>query len=357
MAEDQDDGQKTEEPTQRRLDEARRKGQVASSREVNHALVLGGGALLIGLLAPALGEGIARALRPLLERPHAFTATAGDLDRLLATLLGDLGLALAPAALLLVVAAAAGGLIQNGLVVSGEALAPKLDKVSPLAGARRLFSLRSLVEFGKSLLKLALVGAAAGALLWPAAPTIIAATDREVGALLPLLQLLALRLLGGLALLVALIALLDTFYQRFEHRKQLRMSRRDLQDEFKQTEGDPHVKARLRSLRMERARRRMMAEVPKSTVVITNPTHVAVALRYEPPAMAAPRLVAKGAGPIALRIRELAREHGVPVVENPPLARALHAAVGLEAEIPPAHYRAVAEVIGYVMRLRGGRGA
>ncbi len=355
MADEQDDGQKTEQPTQRRLDEARRKGQVASSREVNHALILGAGALLVGVVAPTMTGEIAAALRPLLATPHSFEITAADLDRLLLALLGEVGLALLPTAVLLVVAALAGGLIQNGLVVSAEPLTPKAERISPLGGAKRLFSLRSLVEFGKSVLKIALVGAAATALLWPAAETIIATTGLEVRALLPVLHDLTLRLLAGIALLVGLIALLDSFYQRFEHRKQLRMSRRDLQDEFKQTEGDPYIKARLKSLRMERARRRMMAAVPKATVVITNPTHVAVALRYEPPAMAAPRLVAKGVGPLAERIRALAREHGVPVVENPPLARALHAAVELEAEIPAAHYRAVAEVIGYVMQLRGGR--
>jgi flagellar biosynthetic protein FlhB len=355
VADDQDAGQKTEEPTQRRLDEARGKGQVASSREVNHALILAAGALLVGALAPALVGGVAATLRPLLARPHSFAITPADLDRLLAALLGDLGSALLLPALLLVGAALAGGLIQHGPLLSAAPLAPKLERISPGAGAKRLFSLRSLVEFAKSVLKIALVGAAAVALLWPAAATILAAGELEAGALLGVLHGLALRLLAGVALLVGLIALLDSAYQRFEHRKQLRMSRRDLQDEFKQTEGDPFVKARLRSLRMERARRRMMAAVPEATVVITNPTHVAVALRYEPPAMAAPRLVAKGIGPLAERIREVARAHGVPLVENPPLARALHAAVELDAEVPPAHYRAVAEVIGYVMQLRRGR--
>jgi flagellar biosynthetic protein FlhB len=145
---------------------------------------------------------------------------------------------------------------------------------------------------------------------------------------------------------------LDSAYQRFERHKQLRMSRRELQDEFKQTEGDPLLKARLKSLRMERARRRMVAEVPKATVVVTNPSHVAVALRYEAD-MTAPRLVAKGTGGLAERIRAVARDHGVPIVRNPPLARALHGAVELGAEVPPAHYRAVAEVIGYVLRLKG----
>ena len=356
MADEQDQAQKTEEPTQRRLDEARRKGQVASSREVNHALILAAGALLIGLIAPAVAGDVADTLGQLLAGAHRIAITPGDLGRLFAALLGELGWALLPAAVLLVGAALASGLIQNGPVLSAEPLAPKLARVSPLAGAKRLFSMRSLVEFGKGVVKIALVAAAGAALLWPAGSTIIAAAALEIGGLLVVLQDLALRLLAGVALLVGLIALLDVGYQRFEHRKQLRMSRRDLQDEFKQTEGDPFLKARLKSLRMERARRRMMAEVPRATVVVTNPTHVAVALRYDAQTMAAPKLIAKGIGALAERIRAVAREHGVPVIENPPLARALHTGVELGGEVPPAHYRAVAEVIGYVLRARAARG-
>jgi flagellar biosynthetic protein FlhB len=351
MAEHPDDGQKTEEPSQRRLEEARSKGQVASSREVNHALMLGAGALLVGILGPSVAGDLAGALRRLLEQPHEIRLTAVDLDLGLTALLADLGGALLPAALLLVGAALASGLLQNGLIFSATPLAPKFDRLSPMAGARRLFSIRSLIEFGKGLAKITLVGVTGIALLWPAGARIATAADLDPGALLGLLRDLALRLLAGVALLVGLIALVDLLYQRFEHRKQLRMSRRDLQDELKQTEGDPIIKARLRNLRMERARRRMMAEVPKATVVVTNPTHVAVALRYDGTAMAAPALVAKGLGSLAERIRAVARAHAVPVVRNAPLARALHAGVELGAEVPPAHYRAVAEVIGYVMRL------
>jgi flagellar biosynthesis protein FlhB len=339
---------------QRRLDEARRKGQVASSREVHHALILGAGALLIGLVAPAAAADILAALRPLLAAPHAIETGPDALAQLLGMLLGDLGSALLLAVVLLVGAALAGGLLQNGLILSAAPLAPKLERVSPIAGAKRLFSLRSLVEFAKGVGKVALVGAAGTALLWPARATIVEAAELEIGALLAVLHDLAFRLLAGVTLLVGLIAVLDTLYQRFEHRKRLRMSRRDLQDEFKQTEGDPFIKARLKSLHMERARRRMMAEVPKATVVLTNPTHLAVALRYDP-TMAAPRLVAKGAGALAERIRAVARAHAVPVVRNPPLARALHGAVELGAEVPPSHYRAVAEVIGYVLRLKRRR--
>ena len=233
---------------------------------------------------------------------------------------------------------------------------PKPERVSPLAGAKRLFSLKSLVEFGKGVAKITMVGALAVGLLWPARGTIVGAIGLDPAALLVAGSTLAFRLLAGVAALTVLIALADILYQRFEHNKQLRMSRRDLQDEFKQTEGDPHLKARLKSLRMERAKRRMMAEVPKATVVVTNPVHVAVALRYEAERMQAPQVVAKGADHLAERIRAIARAHGVPVIESPPLARALHAAVEVGADVPPAHYRAVAEVIGYVLRLGGRQG-
>ena len=355
MAEEQDQAQKTEEPTQRRLEEARRRGQVASSREVNHAMILGAGGLLVGLLAPALAGDVAAALRPLIERPHTFALTPGDLDRLLAALLGELGVALLLAAGLLFGTALASGLIQNGPILSPAPLAPKLERISPLAGVRRLVALRSLVEFGKGVAKMILVAAAGVALLWPARTMIVEAAGLEIGAVLTVLHGLALRLLAGVALMVGAIALVDTFYQRFEHRKQLRMSRRELKDEFKQTEGDPFIKARLKSLRMERARRRMMADVARATVVVTNPTHVAVALRYDAASMAAPKLVAKGVDSLAERIRAVARAHRVPVIENAPLARALHLAVELGAEVPPAHYRAVAEVIGFVLRSRPAR--
>ena len=353
MAEEQDDAQKTEEPTQRRLDEAREKGQVAVSREVNHVFVLGAAALLLAALAPTVAGGIAATLEPLLAHPHAIATDPEHLRRVVVELLTSLGVALLLALVLLLVAAAAGGVVQNGFLFSTEPLLPKLERISPRAGFKRLFSLRSLVEFAKGVLKIAAVGAVGTAVLWPAWPEILLAVELEAAGLLAHARVLAVRLLVGIAVPVILIALLDLAHQRHDHRKRLRMTRRELREEFKQTEGDPMIRSRLRALRQERARRRMMAEVPKATVVVANPTHVAVALGYDAAAMAPPRVVAKGADSLARRIREVAEEHGVPVVENPPLARALHAAVELGQEIPPAHYRAVAEVIGYVLRLRG----
>ena len=207
--------------------------------------MLASGALFVGVLAPGVALRLAEALRPFIERPHAFALDAADLAPTLHGLLGALAWILLPAVLLFLGAALASGLIQHGPVWSAAPLAPKLERVSPTAGAKRLFSLRSLVEFAKGLVKIVLVGAAAAVLLWPAAPRVLAAIGLEAGPLLALLHTLALRLLIGVAALAALSAVLDSLYQRFEQHKQLRMSRRELQDEFKQTEGDPFLKARL----------------------------------------------------------------------------------------------------------------
>ena len=351
MAEEEDQSQKTEEPSQKKLDDARNKGQVATSRELNNALMISAAAAFVALLTPDIANDLSQILLPFISAPHGFTITVDDLRLTASDLLGNVGITLILPGLLFVGAALTASLMQNGLVISSEPLKPKLEKLSPISGAKRIFSLKSFVEFIKGLFKISLIGAAASILLWPEAQTIIKTVEIELIGVMVILQSLTVKLLVGVAALVLVIALLDLLYQRFEHQKQLRMSRKDLQDEFKQTEGDPHIKARLKGLRAERARRRMMADVPNATVVVTNPTHFAVALLYEPDGMAAPRAVAKGADLVALKIREVAENHHVPIVENPPLARALFAAVELGEDVPPEHYQAVAEVIGYVMRL------
>jgi flagellar biosynthetic protein FlhB len=190
-------------------------------------------------------------------------------------------------------------------------------------------------------------------LLWPEWRILPNLTSFEGEQVLNLLLSLSMRVLIGVLSVMTVIAALDFLYQRQQHTKQLRMSRQELRDEYKQTEGDPMIKARLRQIRMERARKRMMAAVPEADVVVTNPTHFAVALKYDPERMQAPILVAKGADSMALRIREIAKEHNVPIVQNPPLSRALYNGVDLDQEVPAEHYKAVAEIIGYVMRLKG----
>lgn len=354
MAEDQqDDSQKTEDPTSKRLQEAREKGQVAKSQEINHWFVFLGLTAIIGIFGPGLTTGIGGALLIFLERPHAIILEGGGLERLIAGLAGQIALELMLPILVLVIFALLAGVAQSGINISGESLKPKLEKLSLLKGLGRIFSLRGLTEFAKGIAKLLIVTAVIGFVIYPERERVPTLVTVSLADLLGLMQELALKILIAVLFVMAIIAALDFTFQTFQHRKQLRMSRQDVKDEHKQSEGDPMVKARLRQLRMERARRRMMASVPEADVVIANPTHFAVALRYEAGTLGAPRVVAKGIDAVALRIRALAEQHDVPVVENPPLARALHEGVELDQEVPEEHYKAVAEIIGYVFRLKG----
>lgn len=356
MAEDQDDSQKTEAPSQKRLDDAREKGQTASSREVSNLLLIGSATLVLAIAMPGAMRDLASALSHYLR--HAGdpalggAALGGSLRRALAAM----GLALVVPLLATIVASIAAPALQGALVWTTQSMLPKLERISPIAGFKRLFSLKSLVEFVKGMVKIGLMSAVGIVVVWPYRQQLVASGQLETGAALVVLWELAIKVSGAIAACLVLVAGLDYAYQRFEFMKQMRMSRRDLQDEHKQSDGDPVVKQRLRSLRMEKARQRMMAEVPTSTVVITNPTHFAVALRYEPGETPAPKLVAKGVDTLALKIRELAQEHDVPIIESPPLARALHRSVELGALIPQQHYQAVAEIIGYVLRLRQAGG-
>jgi flagellar biosynthetic protein FlhB len=258
--------------------------------------------------------------------------------------------------LLLLLAGICGNMIQHRLVWSGESLKPKLSKISPLAGFKRLFGKQAWANFIKGIIKITLLGAVMAVLLWPERHRLDGMVTADPSAILPITQSLSLQLLGAVVAIMAFIAAADFLFQYRQWFERQKMSFQDLKQEFKDTDGDPHVKAKIRQIRESRVRKRMMAQVPSATVVITNPTHYAVALKYER-GMNAPVCVAKGLDAIALKIREVAGASGVPIVENPPLARALHATVDIDDEIPTEHYQAVAEVIGYVMRLnRAARG-
>jgi len=252
-----------------------------------------------------------------------------------------------------IVAALAASFLQHGFTLSLDPITPRLDKLSPLAGLKRLFSMRSVMEMLKSLLKIFVVGFVAFIAVYPELTHIRQLPDSNAEALLLFLAMLVVRMTIGVAIAMSFIALFDLLYQRFQYTKSLRMSRQEIRDEYKQSEGDPMVKQRLRRLRQDRARQRMMAAVPKADVVITNPTHFAVALQYDSKKMTAPMLTAKGQDLIALKMRDIAKEHNVPVVENPPLARALYSSGELDKEIPLAHYEAVAKIISYVYQLKG----
>lgn len=353
---DEDDSEKTEEPSHKKLEDAREKGQVPTSREFNHWIIFVAAAIFLFGLAPGLADDVTTSMRAFLERPHTFSITAESVPLIIGGALSSLGMAMAPTAALFLVAGAAAGILQTGILFSTESIQPKLEKISPIAGVKRMFSLRSLTEFGKGILKLIIVGSIAAAVIMPEMEAIETVSGMGAADLIHRLAEVAGRLLMAVLSIMTLIAAADFLYQRWEHIKKLRMSRQDLKDEYKQTEGDPLIKQRLRQIRMDRARKRMIAEVPKADVIITNPTHFAVALKYDTLHMNAPMVLAKGADKAAFRIREIAKEHGIPIVENPPLARGLYANVGIDEEIDEENYRAVAEVINYVWKLRGRKG-
>ncbi|PWB39854.1 MAG: flagellar biosynthetic protein FlhB [Rhodocyclales bacterium] len=358
MAEDSD-LEKTEPASPRRLEQAREEGQVPQSRELSAFLVLiaGSGALWAGgsWLAQRISGAVSRGLT--FGRDEAFDTTA-----LPALFLHEAGEALAtlgPLLLILVVAALAGPFTMGGLNFSSKALAPDWTRLDPLKGFGRMFSMHSVGELVKGILKALLVG---GVVVW-----VVLHEKDQVFALIgqPVeagLHAMGQTILFSTLVIVAsmtLIVALDVPFQLWQYHSKLRMTKEEVRKEMKEMEGDPQLKARIRSQQREIARRRMMAAVPKAQVVVTNPTHFAVALAYDE-RMPAPRVVAKGRGAIAQRIREIAQEHGVPLLEAPPLARALYAHTDLDQTIPPALFRAVAEVMAYVYQLnawlaRGGR--
>ncbi|UUX50466.1 flagellar biosynthesis protein FlhB [Nisaea acidiphila] len=345
----QDDGDKTEEPSARKLSQAREKGQVLTSKEVNNFAVLLGATMVVGIFGPFLLSDMARALLVFIERPDMIDVPGAG--SLLLDMLIDVGFAIAPALALLFVLAILGVLMQIGWLVSTESIQPKLEKISPISGAKRLFSLKSVMELVKGIVKMMMVGFVAYLIVSPEFSRIEMMVQMDIKDLLDETHFVAIKVFIGALAVTAVIAVADYLYQKYEFMNQMRMSKQEVRDEHKQTEGDPHVKARLRQLRMERARTRMMAEVPKATVVITNPTHFAVALKYEMDEMSAPRVLAKGVDAVALRIREVANENDVPIVENRPLARALYDNAEIDEEIPEEYYKAVAEVISYVFKM------
>ena len=350
MAGENDDTEKTEDPSQRRLDEAIKRGDVVKSQEVNAWFVLAAAALVLLSFSGAMGVQLTASFRGILENSYRVPADGGGLMGLFRQIGVETIAAVAIPFLLLMLAAIAGNAIQHRLVWSAESLAPKFSKISPLAGAKRLFSKHALVNFAKGLAKLALVGSVATALLWPARKRLEGLVSTDPSAIIPLTRTLSLQLFGGVVAVLAIIAAADYLFQYRQWYERQKMSLREIKDEYKESEGDPKIKAKVRQLRQARMKKRMMAAVPTATVVITNPTHFAVALQWER-GMNAPICVAKGMDAIALKIREVAQAHDVPVVENPPLARTLHATVEIDAEVPSEHYKAVAEVISYVMRL------
>ena len=342
---------KTEDPSQKKLDDAHKKGDVVKSQEVNNWFMIAGSGLLFSIMAAPTTSGLADSLKMLLANADEFQIGGNALNVFMTNLATTILLvALIPLAVLALFGFAA-NLVQHRPLLSVEPITPKLSKINPIEGAKRLFSTEALVNFAKGLIKISVVGAIVFAVIWPERDRFETMVMVDPALILPDFQALGLKVFGAVVAIVTVIALADYVYQRNRWWNRLKMTVQEVRDEYKQMEGSPEIKGRIRAIRNERSRQRMMANVPNATVVITNPTHFAVALKYDRD-MAAPICVAKGADDVAFRIRELAKEHDVPVVENPPLARALFASVDIDDTIPAEHFKAVAQVIGFVMRMR-----
>ncbi|MGK2739306.1 flagellar biosynthesis protein FlhB [Tepidicaulis sp. LMO-SS28] len=351
MAEQNDDTEKTEEPTSKRLEDAQKKGDLAKSQEVNTWFVMLSACVVVGFLSPGITTSLSEYFQIFIAQPHDIPMDPLHLKRLWFEIGQVVLFAVALPMLVLILGALAGNVLQHKPVFTTEKMKPKLNKISPLQGLKRLFSPTSLVNFTKGIVKICLVGAVMFLILWPQRERLAVMVTYEVSELLPLVRMLTIQVSIGVLSVLGVLAALDYLYERFQWMKKQRMSVQEIKDEHKQMEGDPMVKAKLRQIRMERGRRRMMSAVPEASVILANPTHYSIALKYEK-GMAAPVCLAKGIDATALKIREIASEHNIPVVVNPPLTRALYATVEIDDEIPPEHYRAVAEVIGYVMRLK-----
>ncbi|MCC2655957.1 MAG: flhB [Panacagrimonas sp.] len=347
---------KTERATPKRERDARQKGQVARSRELTTAaLVAGGAAILIGKGA-GMVEQAAQILREaLIITPEDFATPQGMAAAFGALLAAGLRV-VAPVLVLGFVAALAGPLLLGGWNFSSQALLPQFSRLNPISGLGRIFSTRALMDLLIGLLKVAVLGGIGATVLWTRRHELAHLSNIDAAGAMARAGADVMSLLGWLALGLAVIAAIDVPWQLWRHNRDLRMTKQEVRDEYKQSEGRPEVKSRIRQVQQALSRRRMMAAVPSADVIVTNPTHYAVALRYSPDRMRAPKVVAKGADVIAASIRELAAEHRVPIVSAPPLARALYRSVALEQEIPAALFQAVAQVLSYVHQLRRWRG-
>lgn len=354
MADEADDSQKTEDPSGRKLGKARDKGQVAQSQELKNWAIMIAGTIGLMFLSPMLLRDVEAMAVPFLAHADAMSIDPGSLRQMMAEVFLKMLIAMTPVIGVIVMFAIGSNLMQFGLMWATDKIKPDAKKISPMAGIKRIFSVRQLVEFLKGLLKLGVLGTLAVMVTAPLLQNIAVMPDMDFIHTLDNLHAIAVRLALSAMGMMTVMGFLDYAFQKYKFTKQMRMTKQEVKDEHKDTEGDPQIKARIRGLRIERTRQRMMAAIgPRADVVVTNPTHFAVALEYKLETMQAPRMVAKGADHIAFRIREEAEKFDIPIIENPPLARALYASVELEQEIPPEHYVAVAEVIGFVMRMRG----
>ncbi len=352
MAQDTGGGEKTEDATPRKLQKAREEGQIGKSMEVPSVVVL-----LVGISTLyAFGGGMYHKLSAVLRESVSFTVIP-DINEaycihLFYAFTQQFALILMPVLAAVFAAALAANLMQVGFAISWKAVEPKFSKVTPISGFSRIISPRALVELVKNVLKLAIIGLVAWFVVQSEMISTLRLYDHDPAHIILFIFKVAFKLVLWVSLVVALLSFLDLLYQKWKFKEDQKMTKQEVKDEHKQSEGDPQVKARIRQLQNEAARKRMMQEVPQADVIVTNPTHLAVALQYDALNMSAPSVTAKGAGPVAERIKAVAREHDIPVVENKPLARNLYKMIDIGGVIPSELYTAVAEVLAYVYQLK-----
>jgi flagellar biosynthetic protein FlhB len=348
-----DTGQdKTEKPTGKKLNDARQKGNVAQSREIPSVLILGGGTAVLFFTGSWMLQRLINLMRGIYQQAGNMVVDPANMHTLFLNVVFHTMVVLMPLMLVIMAAGVLGNVGQIGFLFSSETLTPSLSKLNPISGLKKLFSLRSLVELAKSILKLIIISKIAYVIFNRYLDQIPSLMRMSVGQNLRFIGQVSFQMSFYICLVLLLMAVFDFAYTKWQHTEDLKMTKQEVKDENKQTEGDPKVKARIRSVQREMAMRRMMEAVPDATVVITNPTHLAIALKYEE-GMHAPSVVAKGAGFIAQNIKSLAAENNVPLVENKPLARAMYKSTEIGDFIPAELYRAVAEILAYVYRLKG----
>ena len=352
MAEEKNDQERSEEATPKKREKAREEGQVAKSRELASVAVLGASLLYFYFGASGLMTRIMDMMKSHFVRSGSTTLTIDSIQPLAMDMILQTFVILAPFLVMIIVASLAANLLQVGFMFTPKALAPKLSKIDPLTGFKRMFSLQSLAELVKSILKIAIITLVAWLTVRSEIMSTLPLMDQEVGDILIYISRVSFKILSMTCWVLVALAILDYAYQKWEHERNIKMSKQEVRDENKQTEGDPLIKGRIRRLQREMARKRMMAAVPKADVVITNPEHLAVALHYAPEKMDAPVVVAKGAGFLAAKIREIAAAHHVPVIENKPVAQLLYRMVQVDHAIPEAMYKAIAEILALVYSLR-----
>ncbi len=357
MADTPDQSQRTEDPTPKRLREARRKGDAPRSQEITTLAMLCGAMLALWLVSGIMVRTVMKVALPFIDHPHVFVVSGVSLQQLFGNIGLMLGAGFSAFAALMIVSAIAGNMAQAMPVFTAHRMKPELKKISPIAGVKRVFGPSGLVNFLKGVGKLIIITVIMVFALWPSRFDVVELVRADGVGAMAMTRGLILKLLGLTVLAMSIIAGLDYAWQRHSWRQRLRMTREEVRREQKEEEGDPQIKARQRQTREAQMRRRTMAAVKEASVIVMNPTHFAVALKYEAGKTDAPICTAKGRDDLALRMRDEARKLGVPVVQNPPLARALHAGARLDAEIPVEHYEAVAKIIGFIMRRAPGYSA